>query len=150
MLNKNISQLKFSISQLKGVHKLFATAILLFAIVYPSSLVQAAQSNDNKHFNNAFGQQNSEPEVNIVGDEPQPLVVAGRYYGGGGGYYRRRGSYRYKRGGYYGGGYYKRYPVRRRVIIINPGRRYRGQSIYRPGKRYPVRRIHRRVRPYYY
>lgn len=78
MANHNFFQLNVVISQSQGIQKLFATAILLFTIVYPSSFAQAAHSNDN-HFNNTFGVGSLEPGVNPVGDEPQPLLVARRY-----------------------------------------------------------------------
>lgn len=122
---------KFSQSQ--GIHKLFATAILLFAIVYPSSFAQGAQSNDN-HLNNTFGLQSLELGVNSIGDEPQPLVLAKRYD-------RRSRVRRIIIGG----------PVRRyrvRGVRVRPVRRNRVQQVYRPVRRNRVQRVYRPVRQY--
>jgi hypothetical protein len=124
MANNKFFPSSLPIPQSKGIRKLFATAILVFATSYPSS-AQAVQLNDND-FNNAFGQQSLEPEINTVGEEP--LVIAQRYD-------RRR-------------------PRVRRTIIIGPRRRYRVrpirrsrvQRVYRPVRRYrvqPVRRYNR-------
>ncbi|NMG20544.1 hypothetical protein [Brasilonema bromeliae] len=124
MANNKFFPSYFPIAQSKRIYKFFATAILVFAMGYPSS-AQAVELND-KDFNNAFGQQSLEPEINTVGE--QPLVVAQRYN-------RRR-------------------PQVRRTIIIGPRRRYRVrpirrsrvQRVYRPVRRYrvqPVRRYNR-------
>ena len=133
MANHKFFQLNLAISQLQGIHKLFATVILLFTIVYPSSFAQAARSND-KHFNNTFGQGSLELGVNPVGDKPQPLVVARRYD-------RRSQVRRIIIGG----------PVRRnRVqrVRVRPVRRNRVQRVYQPVRRNRVQRVYRPVRQY--
>lgn len=120
MANNKFFPSYFLIAQSKRIYKFFATAILVFAMGYPSS-AEAVQLND-KDFNNAFGQQSLEPEINTVGE--QPLVVAQRYN-------RRR-------------------PRVRRTIIIGPRRyrvrgvrRYRVRPVYRPVRRYRVRPVRR-------
>ncbi|WP_156818085.1 hypothetical protein [Mastigocladopsis repens] len=130
MTNNNFCQLRIAISHSKGIHKLFATAMLVFAIVYPSSFAQAGQLNDN-YFNNAFGQQSSKPEVNPVDNETQPLVLARRYHRR----YRVRPVHRPMR----------RYRVR---PVYRPMRRYRVRPVYRPMRRYRVRPVYRPIRRY--
>jgi len=130
MANHKFFQLNLAISQSQGIHKLFATAILLFAIVYPSSFAQAAGSNKN-NFNNTFGLQ---PGVNPVGDQAQPFVVARRYD-------RRSRVRRIIIGG----------PVRRnqvRRVRVRPVRRNRVQRVYAPVRRNRVQRVYRPVRQY--
>ena len=133
MANHKFFHLNLAISHSQGIHKLFATAILLFTIVYPSSFAQASQSND-KHFNNTFGLQSLEPGVNPVGEQPQPLVVARRYD-------RRSRVRRIIIGG----------PVRRnqvRRVRVRPVGRNRVQRVYRPVRRNRVQRVYRPVRQY--
>jgi hypothetical protein len=129
MANHKFFQLNLAISQSQGIHKLFATAILLFAIVYPSSFAQAGDSNKN-HFNNTFGLQ---PGVNPVADQPQPLVVARRYD-------RRSRVRRIIIGG----------PVRRNRVrrVYAPVRRNRVRRVYAPIRRNRVRRVYAPVRRY--
>lgn len=114
MVNKKLPQINLAMCQSKGIQKLFTTAILLFAIAYPSSFTEASQLNQND-FNNASFEQSLEPEVG-----EQPLVVAQRYY--------RRG--RVRRRIIIGP---RRYQVQRV--------RYRVLPVYRPGRRYPVRPV---------
>ncbi|KAB8331140.1 hypothetical protein SD80_026790 [Scytonema tolypothrichoides VB-61278] len=128
MVNQKLSQFNLAISQSKGIHKLFTTAILLVAIAYPSSFTEASELNEN-HFNNASEQQSLEPEINPsaklraspVGK--QPLVIAQRYY--------------------------RRPRVRQRIIIgprryrVRGVRRYRVRPVYRPVRRYRVRPVRR-------
>ena len=132
MANHKFFQLNLAISQSQGIHKLFATAILVFAIVYPSSFAQAADSNKN-HFNNTFGLGSLQPGVNPVGDQSQPLVVARRYD-------RRSRVRRIIIGGP------RRNQVRR--VRVRPVRRNRVQRVYQPVRRNRVQRVYRPVRQY--
>ncbi|NJM71698.1 MAG: hypothetical protein HC862_16680 [Scytonema sp. RU_4_4] len=141
MVNQKLAHLNIAISQSKGIHKLFTTAILLVAIAYPSSFAEASELN-KKYFNNASFQQSLEPEINPVGE--QPLVIAQRYYRRprirrriiiGPRRYRVRPVYRPVRR-------YRVRPVYRRV------RRYRVRPVYRPVRRYRVRPVYRPVRRY--
>ncbi|WP_414581648.1 hypothetical protein [Scytonema sp. PCC 10023] len=133
MANHKFFQLNLAISHSQGIQKLFATAILLFAIVYPSSFAQAADSNKND-FNNTFGMRSLQPGVNPLGDQPQPFVVARRYD-------RRSRVRRIIIGG----------PVRRnqvRRVRVRPVGRNRVQRVYQPVRRNRVQRVYAPVRRY--
>ncbi|MDF5711284.1 MAG: hypothetical protein PUP90_27330 [Nostoc sp. S4] len=63
---------------MKGFRKISSIALLLFAFVYPPSLVQAKDIS----LNNVVNEQSVTPEANLVGNRKAELLIARRRYSG--------------------------------------------------------------------
>ncbi|MEH2070218.1 MAG: hypothetical protein V7K47_19010 [Nostoc sp.] len=77
---------------MKGFRKLSSIALLLFAFVYPPSLVQAKDIS----LNNAVNEQSVTPEANLVGNRKAELLIARRPYSGRYQIIRRQSPRRYQ------------------------------------------------------
>ncbi|WP_138503307.1 hypothetical protein [Nostoc sp. PA-18-2419] len=77
---------------MKGFSQLSSIALLLFAFVYPPSIVQAKDIS----LNNAVNEQSMTPEANLVGNGKAELLIARRRDSGRYQIIRRRDSGRYQ------------------------------------------------------